>query len=84
MGEELAGHVCHSVVQGYNGGPDAGNGRVGWPGDGIVSEPTGQSKYVVGTRRMGGGKDDLVCHQTGQNEDVLLNLVLSLFRNATL
>ncbi len=27
MGEELAGHVCYSVVQGYNGGPDWATGE---------------------------------------------------------
>ena len=27
VGEELAGHVCYSVVQGYNGGPDWATGE---------------------------------------------------------
>ena len=29
VGEELAGHVCYSVVQGYNGGPDWATGPDG-------------------------------------------------------
>ena len=29
VGEELAGHVCYSVVQGYNVGPDGATGA-GW------------------------------------------------------
>ena len=62
----------------------AGPAKVGRVGIGAVSEPAGQSKYEVGTWRMRGGKDELVCHQSGQNEDVLRNLVLLLFRNATL
>ena len=40
VGEKLAGHVCHSVVQGYNVGPDGATraGRLRLAGWGDVND----------------------------------------------